>query len=506
MSRMNRRQFMKNSLVASAGAGLGLNLVPGIWSKALGANEDIRIAIAGLRNQGNSHKKGFAGMSGVRIVALCDPDQHILDERHKGLVEPETDNEGNTSPGYPHKVDKYTDIRQVLDRKDIDAIVIATPNHWHALATVWACQAGKHVYVEKPVSHTIWEGRKMIEAARKYNRIVQAGTQQRSCPAVKEAAADIQAGKYGKALWAHTSRLGARESIGYVTEPQPVPDYIDYELWAGPAPKTPVMRKQFHYDWHWQWNWGNGELGNWGVHYIDDLRHLLGWDSVPTSVIAAGNRFAWHDNGQTPNMQFALMNYDGMPIVADIRNLPDPSRPEGKRGGGSQGAVYRGSRGGNYIRFEKGIIRMARGGGWAYDLDDKRVYQYKGDGGKAHRQNFLDAIRSGRKEDLNADIEHGHFGALMCHLGNISYQLGSTASVEQVHESMKSHEDALYTLTEIVEQIEGNQVNLKKTPLVLGPKLTFERKTERFTGNHAEAANAFLKPGYREHFVMPEQV
>ena len=506
MKKVGRRKFLKSSLATTVGLGVGLGLQRSVWSQVRGANDDIRIGVAGIRSQGRSHIYRFHKLSGVRVVALCDPDKKILAERIQEFTGPRKDDDSNPLPPHASKVEGYTDVREMLDNKDIDAIVIATPNHWHSLMTIWACQAGKHVYVEKPVSHSIWEGRKMVQAARKYKRIVQAGTQQRSCPAVKEAAADIQAGKYGKVLWVHCSKLGARDTIGMVTEPQPVPDHIDYNLWAGPAPMSPVMRKSFHYDWHWQWNWGDGEMGNWGIHYVDDLCYLLGWKSIPTSVIAAGNRFAWNDNGQTPNMQFALFDYDGLKVVVDIRNLPDPKRPEGKQAGGDSGAVYLKSRGGNHIQCENAFIRLSRGGGYAYDLAGERIKQYEGDGGQDHARNFIDCVRSGQAQDLNAEVETVHLSTAMCHQANISWRVGSPATAEQVRENMKGHKDALNTLTDILEQLEGNSVDLNKTPMILGPQLGFDRKTERFTGPHAQAANKLLKHSCRRPFVVPDKV
>jgi predicted dehydrogenase len=494
MSQINRRKFLKRSLSATAGSYLALSSASSLMPSALGANNEVRVAVAGIRGRGNGHMNHFQGLPGVSVVALIEPDEQILAERLGQFKEKYK--VGDSA------IKGYADVRNALDRKDIDALVVAAPNHWHSLMTIWACQAGKDVYVEKPVSHCIWEGRKMVEAARKYDRIVQAGTQQRSCPAVQEAAKDIQAGKYGKVQWVHCSKLGARSTIGKVTSPQPVPDHIDYNLWAGPAPMTPVMRKSFHYDWHWQWNWGDGEMANWGVHYLDDLRHLLGWDDVPDEVIAAGNRFAWDDNGETPNMHFALMHYDGLPVVIDIRNLPHPWQR-----GGRGGALYLKSRGGNHIQFEDGsYIRLSRGGGGAYDKSDKRIKQYKGDAGAHHAQNFIDCVRNRRREDLAAEVEVGHLSTVVCHQANLAWRAGEQASVDEVHSSMRSHEDALYTLTDMLEQLAGNEVDLRKEHFVLGPQLTYDRKNERFSGAGAEKANQYVKCSYRPPFVIRDEV
>ncbi len=493
MKQISRRNFLQRSVAATAGSYLALSGSSHLVTRARGANDEIRVAVAGIRSQGNGHVGRFQGQSGVRVVALCEPDKEILGNR---LAEFKKRYEVGDDA-----IKGYVDIRDVLDRKDVDVIVIATPNHWHSLMTVWGCQAGKHVYVEKPVSHSIWEGRKMVEAARKYNRIVAAGTQQRSCPAVQEAARDIQSGKYGKVKWVHCSKLGARGPIGKVTTPQPVPGHIDYNLWAGPAPMSPVMRQSFHYDWHWQWNWGDGEMANWGVHYLDDLHCLLGWNDVPNRMIAAGNRFAWDDNGQTPNMHFSLMYYDDLPIVVDIRNLPDPERR-----GGNSGAVYLHSRGGNYIQCENASVRLSRGGGGAYDNDGNRICQYKGDGGGAHARNFIDAVRSGRRQDLAAEIEGGHQSTVICHQANIAWRVGAEASVDEVRAAVKSHEDALNTLHDMLEQLDGNDVDLKKEPFILGPMLTYDRKQEKYVGAHAEKANKFVTCSYREPFVIRDEV
>ena len=470
---ISRRQF----LVGAAATGAAFSLFP---SRVLGANERVNIGIIGFGGKGGAHFKDFGAVPNVEIVAVCDADENRMGPAGENVA-------------------KHKDLRRLLDMKDVDAVVIATPDHWHCLAGIMAMQAGKHAYVEKPISHYIWEGRKLVEAARKYDRVVQTGTQQRSCPAVQECAADIQAGEYGKVLWAHCSRLGARDPIGKVDGPTPVPEGLDYNLWAGPAPMTPVMRKQFHYDWHWQWNWGTGEMGNWGVHYLDDLRHLLGWDDVPNNVTAAGNRW-WDDDGETPNMHLSLMEHRGTQVVVDIRNMKDAGR------GGDQGAVYLGGRGGNYLMCEAGFIRIARGGGKAYDQAGKMVKQYKGNGGAGHDANFVNAIREGSNASLKCEIEVGHLSTTMCHLANIAYRVGRAASVEELRERIGHHEDALNTLDSMVTQLEGKEIDLERQPFMVGPKLSYDVKAEHFTGSHAEKANALVRLPSREPFVVPEEV
>ena len=471
---ITRRNFVKGAVAAST----LYSLIPG---SVLGANDRVNLGVIGVGGQGTGHVKRFSKIDNVEVIAVSDPDlTHMNIKNFTGA--------------------KHQDLRNLLKMKDVDAVVIATPNHWHSPAAIAACQAGKHVYVEKPVSHNIWEGRQMVKAARKYNRVIQAGTQQRSCPAVQECAKDIQAGKYGKVLWVHCSKLGSRKPIGKVTTPLVIPEHIDYNLWAGPAPMTPVMRKSFHYDWHWQWPWGSGEMGNWGVHYIDDLRNILGWDDVPTTIQAAGNRW-WDDNGQTPNMHMCLMEHGDVKVVVDIRNMEDIAGS-----GGSGGAVYLRSRGGNHIMCEKGYIKIARGGGKSYGLDNKMIKQYKGTGGSGHDVNFIEAVRAGDNKNLNCEIEIGHQSTVMCHQANISWQIGSQATAEQVRENMKSHEDAANTIESIIKQLDGNKVDLKTKPFVMGPKLTYDPKAEKFTGSGASQANKYISRESRKPFVIAENI
>jgi predicted dehydrogenase len=470
---ISRRRF----LLGAAATGAAFSIFPG---SALGANDRVRIGIIGLGGKGSAHLKDFGKIENLDIIAVSDAD--------KGHME-----------GAGDKVAKHQDFRHLLEMKDVDAVVIAAPDHWHCLAAILAMQAGKHVYVEKPVSHYIWEGRKMVEAARKYNKIVQAGTQQRSCPAVQECARDVQAGKYGKVQWVHCAVLSSREPIGKVAAPIAVPDGVDYNMWAGPAPMSPIKREKFHYDWHWQWNWGTGEMGNWGVHYLDDVRHILGWNDVPETVLAAGNRW-WDDDGETPNMHMCLMEHKGVKLVIDVRNMPDPGK------GGKEGAIYLGGRGGNYIKCENGFIRISRGGGKAFDNDGNMVHQYKGNGGAGHDLNFIDAIRKGSNATLAAEVEVGHLSTTVCHLANVGWRLGKAMPVEQLRENVKSHEDAVNTLDSIVTQLTGSGIDLKAKPFLAGPKLAYDGKAEKFTGDNAEEANKFIRLKGREPFIVPEQV
>ncbi len=300
MKGITRRDFMKGSVAA----GMALVLP---HSRVLGANDDIRVAVVGFRSQGGGHIKRFLGIPGVRVVALCDVDEKVIKKR---LEETE---------GLDKDVRIYTDVRKLLEDKDIDAISTATPNHWHALITIWACQAGKDVYVEKPISHNIWEGRQMIKAARKYNRIVQGGTHKRSDTILPEVFDYLQKGNIGTIKIARGFCCKRRKSIGKVVGMQPVPESVDYNLWTGPAPLGPLMRKRLHYDWHWVWPTGNGDLGNQGVHEMDLCRWALGQDSLPKRAMSIGGRFGYDDDGTTANTQIAVFDYEPAPLIFEVR-------------------------------------------------------------------------------------------------------------------------------------------------------------------------------------------
>jgi predicted dehydrogenase len=270
----------------------------------MGSNNDIRLGIVGFNSHGKSHIRRFQAIpKGVRIVALCDADTDVIDRGVKEFFN-----------GRGQKVDTYTDIRELLDRDDIDAISGAQPNHWHSLAAVWACQAGKDVCVEKPVSHNVWEGRKVVEAARKYNRVVQADLDRRTSEGRALAHKYVQEGKLGKIIRAHSFVYKRRESMGKLAKPVQPPASVDYNLWSGAARVLPVTRERFHYDWHWLWEYGGGETCNNGPHTLDVVRACLGHMGLPKRVMAYGGRYGYDDVGETPNTQVAILDYEPAPI------------------------------------------------------------------------------------------------------------------------------------------------------------------------------------------------
>ena len=318
MKPTSRRHFLKTSLAAGLGLALPRRAIGAAPARAIGANDTIRLAVIGLGGTeivggvgGRGHQliAALQQVPGVRIAALCDVDQTFLRREARPLED------------RGHPVVTHTDLRRVLDDKAIDAVVIATPNHWHGLATVWACQAGKDVYVEKPFSHDLWEGRQMVAAARKHGRMVQTGTQNRSSTLLRRAFDELRSGQLGRIRYAHAIVYRGRAGIGRVDAPTPLPSAVDYDLWCGPAPKTPLRRRQLHYEWHWFWDTGNGEIGNNGVHMMDVCRWALGQNQPPPRAMSIGGRFAVNDAGETPNTQVALLDYQPAPLICEVRNV-----------------------------------------------------------------------------------------------------------------------------------------------------------------------------------------
>ncbi len=454
----------------------------------VGANERIRLGFIGLGGRGSGSAKWFSKIAGVEIAYLCDADQKHVD-RAKKL--------------YP-KAKGTQNLRDVIEDKDIDAVVVSTANHWHVLASVWACQAGKDVYVEKPISHNIWEGRKLVEAARKYDRIVQGGTQQRSDELQVEIKDYFDSGELGKIKYVRCNRYGKRASIGRRKTPLEIPKSVDYDLWLGPAQDLSLYRDKFHYDWHWDWNLGNGELGNWGPHIIDDLRNVVFRDKVkyPKRVLAGGGRLGWDDAGTSPNTHFVYMDCGDIPVIMDVHNLP---RGKGVNGGD----VYKRRRTNSFlvVECENGYYAGGRGGGRAYDQDGKVLKKFKGDAGGAHAQNFIDAMRSRKKEQLNAEIEDIHLSSAWCHLGNISYRLGNQYSREQAEAQVVDFQGWNDVIADFHEHLKANEIDAGAGDIKLGAMLEIDAEKETFVGASATTpALNLLRRQYRRGYEVPEVV
>jgi predicted dehydrogenase len=481
---------MKSTMAAGAAmAMLGPN------SRVRGANNDLRFAVVGTGGQGGGHIKYFNEKEGVRVVALCDADQAQVQKRASAFEKK-----------YGQKVKTYIDVRELLEDKSIDAITSATPNHWHSLITIWACQAGKDVYIEKPVSHNIWEGRKSVEAARKYNRIVQTGTQKRSSEAHKNAYKWIREGNLGPIKWVRSLCYKARFEgtngiVNGTNGPNPVPETVDYNLWCGPAEMEPLRREKLHYKWHWVWNTGNGDLGNQGIHEMDLGRWALGDPILAPRVMSFGGRFRVNDAGETANTQIVFFDYKPAPLIFEVRGLP---RNKGSKS--MDGWRRTGTNIGVVVQCENGYWTAGDGGGWVWDNNDKRTdKQIAGGGGGSHHQNFIDAVRSHKVSDLNADIEKGHFSSALCHMGNISYRLGRKMSISEARNSI-DNDYVMDSFERMLEHLKVNEVDLEKEPITMGPMLTMDPRREQFVGEYSDWANMYVKRNYREPFVVPDRV
>jgi len=483
MSKFTRRDFIRSSMAAGAAMVLAAP-----YSKVRGANNDIRVGVIGVGGQGGGHIGYFHKLDGVRVVAICDADKAHVENKARDF-----EKKNNA------KLKTYIDVREMLDDKSIDAVTTATPNHWHSLVTVWACQAGKDMYCEKPVSHEIWEGRKMVEAARKYNRIVQTGTQKRSSEAHRQAYEYMHQGNLGKILWARGFCYKLRGSIGKVNGPQPTPETLDYNLWCGPADMEPLMRKKLHYDWHWVWNTGNGDIGNQGIHEMDLARWALGQKGLAPRVMSFGGRFGYDDDAETPNTLISFFDYKPAPLIFEVHGLPRSKELNARD-------IYRGISVGVVVQCEDGYFAAGDAGGWMYDNNGKKIKQFSGGGGGGHHQNFIDAVRSRKVTDLNADIEKGHISSALCHMGNISYRLGKSMSNDEVKDVIKGNADMADSFDRMLKHLSVNEVDVSKTLTTIGPMLTMDPKAEKFTGELSDMANMYVKRNYREPFVVPEKV
>jgi len=447
-------------------------------------------AVGGVGGRGHQLIPRLREIPGARIVALCDVDQAHLDRETRPFKD------------RGEEVATHVDLRRVLDDKTIDAVVIAVPNHWHALATVWACQAGKDVYVEKPFCYNIWEGRQMVAAARKYGRMVQVGTQNRSSPLLRQTFDYLRGGELGPVRFAHALVYRPRDGIGKVNSPTPLPATVDYDLWCGPAPETPLMRKQLHYEWHWFWATGNGEMGNNGIHVIDLCRWALQQNQPPPRAMSIGGRFAFDDGGETANTQIALLDYHPAPVICEIRNVTAGKDPAaiGK---------FRNLTNGLVIDCEGGYFTGDATGGAIFDHQGKKIKDIPNDRSSdhlevSHLSNFVAAIRSRKAGDLAAGALEGHLSAACCHMANISHRLGQQSAPEAIAEGIRANRELSDAFERCREYLRANGVDLAATPAALGPWVTFDPTEERFVSGFADQANGLSRRDYRQPFVVPK--
>jgi predicted dehydrogenase len=495
MTPIARRSFLKGSM--SAGLGLAM---PGLLRAQGpgGANDAVNVAVIGM---GSTTAVGGVGgrghqligrlreLKGVNIVALCDADSAHLDRELAAAAK------------LGEKPKAYRDPRAVYDDKTVDAVVVALPNHWHALATVWACGAGKDVYCEKPFSYDLFEGRQMVAAARKHGRMVQAGTQNRSSAFLRGVFDRLRGGELGPIRFAHALVYRARDGLGTVDAPTPPPATLDYDLWCGPAPKGPLKRKQLHYEWHWFWDTGNGEMGNNGIHVIDVCRWALGQDRTPPRALSIGGRFAFKDCGETANTHLALLDFEPAPILCEVRNVA----ANGKDAIGD----YRGRKGGILIDCEGGSFVGDASGGLLVDRQGKTIKDLgKGDSPDAlerdHLTAFLAAVRSRKASDLAAEALEGHRSTACCHLANVSHRLGQAATPDAIRAAVSDEPELADAFDRCRAYLGRNGVDLAATPATLGPWVRYDDATGRFSGDHAAAADALSRRQYRKPYEVPD--
>jgi predicted dehydrogenase len=485
MSRLHRRQFMK-TLAAAATVTIAGTKSTG---RVLGANDAVRAAVIGIGGRGGAHVQELSRIEGVQITYLIDPEQRTYAQRLRTLQ--------NQNPA-PRTV---ADARQALDDRNLDVVSIATPNHWHALMTIWAAQAGKHVYVEKPSSHNVKEGRITVEAARRHNVLVQHGTQSRSNSSWANTVEHVKSGRYGRLLVARGLCYKLRPSIGQVG-PQggDIPESLDYNLWCGPAPvQRPLRRTRLHYDWHWIWDYGNGDIGNQGVHQMDIARWGIAGATLPRSVMSVGGRFGYTDDGETANTQISIMDFGQTQLIFEVRGLPSEQ-------GSGRTPKYRGQDVGNFFHTEQGVLTngrfFPRGEGEGEPLP--RLERAERPGGGNHFANFIAAVRNRRREDLNADILEGHYSSALGHLANISYRLGQEAPFNQRARAFGDNREAQEALERMAEHLGANRVALDGLMYRVGRKIDIDAALEN-TPRDEEASRLLTRP-YRAPFIVPDRI
>ena len=485
MSHLSRRQFLEDSMFAAAAAAAAGTALSGNARQALAdrpartksANEKLSVACVGVKGRGASHIGAYAGREDTEITYICDADEAVGQGRAEGVA---------GSQGIKPKF--VRDMREVFDDPSVDIVCTATPNHWHALCSIWAMQAGKDVYVEKPVSHNVSEGRRMVGAARRHERICQTGTQSRSNPGMREIMAAIHAGEIGEVKLSRGLCYKRRPSIGAPGEYQP-PAEVDYTLWSGPAGVLPLTRPQFHYDWHWQWAYGNGDLGNQGIHQMDLARWALGVDTVGDHVLSYGGRLGYEDAGETANTQVNIHRFGDKTLVFEVRGLPTEQYM-----GAGVGVIVYGSTG-------YAVIPTYNGGS-LFDLNGTMLRSFGGGEDSFHFQNFLDAVRSRNHAELNAEILDGHLSSALCHLGNISYRLGGAIPAAEVTSRLNGSSEAQETFERFSQHVAANGADRATTNIQFGQPLAIDPATESFVDN--ADADRHLTREYVAPFVVPK--
>ena len=473
MASMTRRELLGRSALATAASLPGFHALASVRTpRTVGPNDKVNVATVGVKGRGRSHISAWLKSKDAHVAAIIDIDESVISSPMKMISKAQ-----GKQPQY------YKDLRKAIEDKSIDAISIATCNHTHTLLALWAVQAGKHVYVEKPLSHNVREGRQLLKASRKYDRIVQHGTQSRSS-SWRGVIKFLRSGELGKVKTARALCYKRRKSIGTHENSEP-PVGVDYNLWLGPAMARPFNRNRFHYNWHWHWDYGNGDIGNQGVHQMDIARWGLGKAGLPKSVISVGGRLGYRDQAETPNTQITLMDYGDCELIFEVRGLETDT--------------YLGQKVGNIFHCENGYVA----GHTAFDLNGKKIKSVSGDTWGSHFQNFLEAIKAGKRDDQTADVAEGHPSAALCHLPHISHKFGEARLLTE-DEPFGDHELANATYRRTRKHLEDNGVAPGENRITVGPLLKFDPETETFPGD--EEASKLLTRAYRKPFVVPEEV
>jgi predicted dehydrogenase len=485
MTQFSRRQFLGNASLAAAAA--AVSSIPVLGSelrRSVGPNERLRIATIGVKGRGLDHLNQWLKMADVEVAAICDIDENVI----HGAVD-RIEKVSGKKPVY------YKDLRKLFEDKSIDAVSVATCNHWHSLAGIWAVQAGKHAYVEKPISHNVFEGRKLVEAAAKYKKIVAVGTQCRSMKGMREAMAFLHSGKLGKIKVARGFCYKSRKSIGKRPD-GPVPSGVDFDIWLGPAPERAFNPNRFHYNWHWMWDTGNGDLGNQGVHQVDIARWGINKNEHPISTISVGGRLGYEDDGETPNTQITVQDYGDVQMIFEVRGLPTDKYMANKDK--AAGVLV-----GDVFECTEGVLVIPTySSGIAYTPNGELIQRFGGGEDSAHFRNFIDAIKTNKPESLNAPAIDGHLSAAACHLSNISHRLGTPMPLS-TNDPFPKSEAANETFRRFREHLKENSVSAD-AKFVMGREIKFDTKAETVPGD-AEATKLLTRE-YRKPYVVPENV
>jgi len=475
---VTRRQFLHGTAAAA-----GAMAIPAVAKASVQqANETINFGVIGLGNRGKYHIGRFGRHKGVRLAAICDPDRQRLDAAAASI-----------KGQFGYEPAKYVDVRKMIEQAKLDAVSVATMQYWHALPTIWACQAGLHVYVEKPLGHFIDEGTLMVKAARKYKRLVQIGTQSRSTRSAIATIDYIKKGQLGKINYVTAFANKPRTPIGNRSEPLPIPDYVDYDLWCGPADNGPIYRDRLQYDCSFTWDKGDGESCNQGIHEIDVVRWLLDEKELPRRTISVGGRFTFNDAGDVPNTQIIYYDFPTAPVLYEVHNLRESK-------GSSKAPTFRGYRTDVCAHCEGGYALIRSG--QVYDNEGKKIKSFPG--GEDIFENFIAALRSGRQEDLDADIYEGHRSTTVTHLGNISYRLGKPASAAKIRERIEGVKLFEDMFERMVTHLKGHEIDVDSPTITLGEWLDVDQENECFKNN--DKANAIVRGTYRAPYALPTEV